>query len=223
MKHLFRLLPCLAAAAFAVGCDQPAPADSPEGGLDRFAAALFAQDSEGVWRTLSPETQQLFAAAYGSLVKTKTLIARLPPADQATATTKTGVGILERVSSPEQLFAELLYKENIPSESAFVEGIKVVDSVQTDGNHATLVTASHQVYQMVRDADGSWRVGSPVHEALTKALAQVETNRSNVEAAVEAFGSRGRGADSLLDLAKRGGGAAAGSGAAEGSGAAKAP
>lgn len=222
MKHLFRQLPCLLGLALLAGCDQTAPLDSPEGGLNQFAAALFAQDSAGVWRTLSPETQQLFAASYASLVKTKTLIARLPPADQGAATTKTGVAILERVSSPEQLFAELLYKENIPTESAFIDGIKVVDSVQTDGNHATLVTASHQVYQMVRDADGSWRVGSPVHEALTKALAQVETNRSNVEAAVEAFGSSGRGTDSLLDLVKRGG-AAAGSGATDGSGDAKKP
>ena len=149
-------------------------------------------------------------------MKTKTLIARLPAADQAAAASKTGVAILERVSSPEQLFAELLYKENIPSEAAFVDGIKVVDAVQTDGTHATLVTTSHQVYQMVRAVDGSWRVGSPVHEALTKALAQVEANRSNVEAAVEAFGSTNRGTDALLDLVKRGG-SAAGSGAGSGS------
>lgn len=222
MKHLFHHLLCLLGLALTVGCEQAAPTDSPEGGLNQFAVALFAQDSAGVWRMLSPETQQLFAASYDSLVKTKTLIARLPPTDQAAATDKTGVAILERVSSPEQLFAELLYKENIPTESAFVDGIKVVDAVQTDGNHATLVTASHQVYQMVRAGDGSWRVASPVHEALTKALAQVETNRSNVEAAVEAFGSSGRGTDSLLELVKRGG-AASGSGSGEGSGAPKAP
>jgi hypothetical protein len=59
-----------------------------------------------------------------------------------------------------------------------------------------------------------------VHEALTKGLAQVESNRSNVEAAVEAFGSANRGTDALLDLVKRGG-AAAGSGEAAGSGAAR--
>jgi hypothetical protein len=220
MKHLFRLLPCLLPLLFVAACEQQAPVDSPEAGLDNFAAALFAQDSAGLWRTLSPETQQLFAASYASLVKTKTLIARLPAADQAVATSKTGVSILERVSSPEQLFAELLYKENIPTEAAFVDGIKVVDAVQTDGNHATLVTTSHQVYQMVRATDGSWRVASPVHEALTKGLAQVESNRSNVEAAVEAFGSANRGTDVLLDLVKRGG-AAAGSGEAAGSGAAR--
>jgi len=218
MKHPIRLLPCLFALLFSTACEQQAPTDSPEGGLNSFAAALFAQDSTGLWRTLSPETQQLFAASYASLVKTKTLIARLPAADQAVASSKTGVSILERVSSPEQLFAELLYKENIPSETAFVDGIKVVDAVQTDGNHATLVTNSHQVYQMVRAVDGSWRVGSPVHEALTKALAQVESNRSNVEAAVEAFGSSNRGTDALLDLVKRGG-SNAGSGEAVGSGA----
>lgn len=216
MKHLIRRMTCLLPLLFAMACDQQAPTDSPEGGLNSFAAALFAQDSAGVWRTLSPETQQLFAASYASLVKTKTLIARLPAADQAAAASKTGVAILERVSSPEQLFAELLYKENIPSEAAFVDGIKVVDAVQTDGTHATLVTTSHQVYQMVRAVDGSWRVGSPVHEALTKALAQVEANRSNVEAAVEAFGSTNRGTDALLDLVKRGG-SAAGSGAGSGS------
>jgi hypothetical protein len=216
MKHLIRRMPCLLPLLFAMACDQQAPTDSPEGGLNSFAAALFAHDSAGLWRTLSPETQQLFAASYASLVKTKTLIARLPAADQAAAASKTGVAILERVSSPEQLFAELLYKENIPSEAAFVDGIKVVDAVQTDGTHATLVTTSHQVYQMVRAVDGSWRVGSPVHEALTKALAQVEANRSNVEAAVEAFGSTNRGTDALLDLVKRGG-SAAGSGAGSGS------
>jgi hypothetical protein len=220
MKHLFRLLPCLFPLLFVAACDQQAPVDSPEAGLNNFAAALFAQDSAGLWRMLSPETQQLFAASYASLVKTKTLIARLPAADQAVATSKTGVSILERVSSPEQLFAELFYKENIPTEAAFVDGIKVVDAVQTDGNHATLVTTSHQVYQMVRAMDGGWRVSSPVHEALTKALAQVEANRSNVEAAVEAFGSSNRGTDALLDLVKRGG-AAAGSGDAAGSGAAR--
>jgi len=220
MKHLFRLLPCLLPLLFVAACEQQAPVDSPEAGLNNFAAALFAQDSAGLWRTLSPETQQLFAASYASLVKTKTLIARLPAADQAVATSKTGVSILERVSSPEQLFAELLYKENIPTEAAFVDGIKVVDAVQTDGNHATLVTTSHQVYQMVRATDGSWRVASPVHEALTKGLAQVEANRSNVEAAVEAFGSANRGTDALLDLVKRGG-AATGSGEAAGSGAAR--
>jgi hypothetical protein len=55
-----------------------------------------------------------------------------------------------------------------------------------------------------------------VHDALTKALAQVEANRSNVEAAVEAFGSTNRGTDALLDLVKRGG-SAAGSGAGSGS------
>ncbi len=220
MKHLFRLLPCLLPLLFVAACEQQAPVDSPEAGLDNFAAALFAQDSAGLWRMLSPETQQLFAASYASLVKTKTLIARLPAADQAVATSKTGVSILERVSSPEQLFAELLYKENIPTEAAFVDGIKVVDAVQTDGNHATLVTTSHQVYQMVRAMDGGWRVASPVHEALTKALAQVEANRSNVEAAVEAFGSSNRGTDALLDLVKRGG-AAAGSGDGSGSGAAR--
>ena len=216
MQHLLRIFPCLLSFLFATACEQQAPADSPEAGLDSFASALFAQDSSGVWRTLSPETQQLFAASYASLVKTKTLIARLPAADQAVAISKTGVSILERVSSPEQLFAELLYKENIPSEAAFVDGIKVVDAVQTDGNHATLVTTSHQVYQMVRATDGSWRVASPVHEALTKGLAQVESNRSNVEAAVEAFGSSNRGTDALLDLVKRGG-SAAGSGADSGS------
>jgi hypothetical protein len=216
MKHLIRRLTCLLPLLFVMACEQQAPTDSPEGGLNSFAAALFAQDSAGIWRTLSPETQQLFAASYASLVKTKTMIARLPAADQAAAATKTGVAILERVSSPEQLFAELLYKENIPPEAAFVDGIKVVDAVQTDGNHATLVTTSRQVYQMVRAADGSWRVGSPVHDALTKALAQVEANRSNVEAAVEAFGSTNRGTDALLDLVKRGG-SAAGSGAGSGS------
>lgn len=222
MKHLFRYLALLPVLASLAGCQESAQNDSPEAGLNQFAAALFARDAAAVWRTLAPETQQLFAASYASLVKTKTLIARLPPADQTTATTKTGVAILERVSSPEQLFGALLYTENIPTESAFVDGIRVVDAVQTDGNHATLVTSSHQVYQMVRAADGSWRVGSPVQEALTRALAQVETNRSNVEAAVEAFGSHGRGSDALLDLVKRGG-AANGSGAAEGSAASPAP
>lgn len=220
MHHLNRLLAIASAYALFAGCDSAAPPDSPEAGLNTFAVALFAQDSAAVWATLAPETQQLFAASYASLVKTKTLIARLPPADQALATEKTGVSILERVSSPQQLFAELLYKENIPTEAAFVDGIRVVDSVQTDAAHATLVTASHQVYQMVRAGDGSWRVGSPVHEALTKGLAQVETNRSNVESAVEAAGSRARRGDALLDLVR---GAGSGSGDGSGSGAATAP
>lgn len=218
MKHLHRLLTAAATLLLLAGCDQAPPPDSPEAGLHSFATALFAQDSAAVWATLAPETQQLFAASYGSLVKTKTLIARLPAADQAKATEKTGVAILERVSSPQQLFAELLYKENIPTESAFVDGIRVADSVQTDASHATLVTVSHQVYQMVRAGDGSWRVSSPVHEALTKALAQVESNRSNVEAAVETSSSRARGGDALLDLVT---GRGAGSGSGEGSGATK--
>ena len=69
MKHLFRLLPCVLPLLLAA-CEQQAPTDSPEGGLNSFAAALFTQESASLWRTLSPETQQLFAASYASLVKT---------------------------------------------------------------------------------------------------------------------------------------------------------
>jgi hypothetical protein len=179
------LLLCL----WLVACEPSRDLSTPEGAYAAFSAALLTHDTQALWDSLAPETHALFERAHASLVETRQLIERLQPSDRALASERTGVRILDQAKTPQQLFEAVFYRENVPTEIGFSEGLAPARVVTVDPTHATVVSRANQEFELVAAPDGSWRVRSPLHEPLAQALSRVETNRANIETAVELFGN----------------------------------
>ncbi len=174
--------------AASAGCGNSAKLTEPAGGYSAFVSALSSRDAGKVWITLCDDTRQLFIDAHATLVAMDDMVARLQPSDQIEARELSGVAILERISSPQELFEYVFYQENVPVESRYATGLRIRE-INESGSHAEVHTRGGQVIEMVRDEDGYWRVRSPLHELFAENFAVIEENRANLETAITLFGA----------------------------------
>jgi hypothetical protein len=194
-------------AAFA-GCGKDLAPTEPAGGFARFSEALEARDIEALWQSISPQSQQLFDAAYDELVIMRELVTHLQPAEQAEARRRAGLDETASVDSSETLFGWFVRAELIPVADSYLGGLDAETvSPENEGSYA-VSTAAGQEFNLVRADDGTWRVHDPLYTLFQTRLAVIATNRENLGATVALFGVRRDQRDAL-----RGFGVGDGSGA----------
>jgi hypothetical protein len=177
----------LVAGLMLPACSSSPPPTEPEGGYLAFREALLSRSPEGLWSTLSEETQNLVRESFNSLKSTNQLINKLQPSDQKQAREAIGASLLEDIETPYELFRFVFVEENIPVDSVYELGLEVRNIEQVDDDRAIVTTKSDQEIELLKDEDGYWRVRSPIHEQFAQAFAVMEENRANVETAINLF------------------------------------
>lgn len=171
------------------GCKSGANVTEPEGGYAAFRAAMLARNPDAVWSTLSDDTRQLFRDVFATLEATDNMIDQLQPTDRAQAREAIGAELLDDIDEPRQLFAYIFSHENIPIEANFAAGLQAQRVENTSESRAIIHTRGGQEVEMIRGEDGYWRVRSPLHELFASAFSAMETNRANLETAINLFGA----------------------------------
>lgn len=175
--------------ALASGCRSSAKPTEPEGGFAAFRGALMARDADALWLTLSDDTHLLFDEVLTTLRATESMVDKLQPSDRDEARAAIGADLLDTIEEPRQLFQYIFSSENIPVETGFAVGLRL-KHVEMDGeDRAVVKTASGQDIELLRDEDGFWRVRSPIHELFAEAFSVMESNRGNLETAINLFGA----------------------------------
>lgn len=175
--------------AGASGCSGKADVTEPDGGYAAFRAAMLARNPDAVWATLSDDTRQLFRDVLATLEATDNMVDQLQPTDRQQAREAIGAELLDDIDEPRQLFAYIFAHENIPVEANFAAGLQARQVERTSDNRAVVHTRGGQDVEMIRDEDGYWRVRSPLHELFASAFSAMETNRANLETAINLFGA----------------------------------
>lgn len=199
----FALAGAFITALSAFGCGDNAAPDEPEGGLEAFIVALSSGEPERVYDQLSDDTRALCEDAVVTLRDTADAIQLLQPSDQIDARRNTGVELLQRVESGADLFAQLTDLTAIPpldEGSRFRTGLKPSTTVPVAADTVLIATKSGQEFELVRDADGMWRVREPMYGLLTSALGVVHGNRERVDDAIRLFGAGMEIDDELREL-----------------------
>lgn len=171
------------------GCSGEADVTEPEGGYAAFRAAMLARNPDAVWATLSDDTRQLFREVLATLEATDSMVDQLQPTDRQQAREAIGAELLDEIDEPRKLFAYIFAHENIPVEANFAAGLQARQIEQTSETRALVHTRGGQDVEMIRDEDGYWRVRSPLHELFASAFSAMETNRANLETAINLFGA----------------------------------
>ncbi len=187
---LNRALALLAITVGLVGCGKEDPMTTPEGGYEAFTEAFFSGNVDLMWDALSDDTHTLFIDGFSTLRSMERMIDELQPSDRESAIRGTSVYLLERMDDATDLFAYVLYWENLPTEQEFVEGLKM-DSVElAEDDIAIVTTVTGQEFEMVRDSDGYWHVRQPLLDVFASALSVIQDNRSNLEMAISLYGDQ---------------------------------
>jgi len=175
--------------AFSAGCKKTDKPTEPEGGLAAFQAALMSRDADALWLTLSDDTHLLFEEVLTTLRATETMVDKLQPSDRDEARSAIGAELLDTIEEPRQLFNYIFSTENIPLESGYAVGLRL-KNMELDGeDRAVAHTAGGQEIELLRDENGFWRVRSPLHEQFAEAFSVMESNRGNLETAINLFGA----------------------------------
>lgn len=175
--------------ALTTACSREAKPTEPEGGYAAFQAALTSRDADALWVTLSDDTHLLFDEVLKTLSVTESMVEKLQPSDRDAARSAIGAELLDTIKEPQQLFQYIFSSENIPLEAGYTVGLRAKEIVLEDEDHATVQTAGGQEIELVRGEDGFWRVRSPFLELFAEAFSVMESNRGNLETAINLFGA----------------------------------
>lgn len=141
------------------GCSSETSPNEPEGGYLVFRDALLTGNIPTLWESVSQTTRTLYDDAYNDLLVTAESIERLPPEDRVLARERTGISLLERADSGEELFAVLIRLELLIGDNAFSAGTEIDEiTLDSSGDRATVVTDAEQAVELVLEEDGIWRV-----------------------------------------------------------------
>jgi hypothetical protein len=174
------------------GCGSDPPPTEPEGGYLAFRAALLSADSQALWETVTDDTHQIYRDTLADLEAIRESLELLSPSDRAIARERTGVILLARASTAEELFDVLLRLENLVGD----EGVRLgsaIDDVTANPAEGTasVLTRAGQTFDLIRSDDGIWRVNTLASVAADR-LRSISNNLMAVEVMVSESAYRRR-------------------------------
>lgn len=179
---------CLAGALLlATGCAEELSPQEPRGAYLLFRQAVLSGDAAQVYAFMDKDTRKVFDDRYQTLNAMDEQILRfLPQVDQKLARQQTGVVFLKerKITSGEELFKAVFQAKQLEVTPEIEVGTEVSDvEVNAEESEAAVVTYSGQVYRLVKEDDGLWRVAS-WQELVTSKTGWVQGNQTALEQTV---------------------------------------
>ena len=166
-RVMMLLVSLIASLSLSVSCGHDETTTEPAGGYLAFRDALLSGDPHQLWHWLSQDTKQIYNDAILDIQALAESATMLSPADRAVAYERTAVRLAGHVETGEALFAEIIRLENLVGDQRYSLGTDIDDvRLVDDGDHATVTTDAGQEFELVREADGVWRVESLAEYAL---------------------------------------------------------
>ncbi len=178
---------CCCVVLQGAGCAEELTPQEPRGAYMIFRQAVLSGDAAGVYAAMDKETHQVFETRYQTMVGMEEQIVRfLPQVDQKLARQQTGVVLLKErgITSGETLFHAVFTAQKLEVTPEIEVGTEVSEvEVNAEESEAAVVTYSGQVYRLVKEEDGVWRVKS-WRELVEQKTSWVTGNQSALEQTV---------------------------------------
>lgn len=178
----------LFSGVFSTACSGELDPARPEDSYRLFRDALFSGDGQGLWERTDDQTRAYFDAHFERLETMNELIESfLPLTDHQLARQQSGVELLEKVDSGQELFLHIFSPAEFPKDPAVEFGSQVQEiQMAEDGKSALIVTRGGQEFILTLQSDELWYINlAESGPVLDQAFQWLTDNQAALEQTVE--------------------------------------